>query len=615
MLEECSKYFNTDFNSISECQNAVILQLKSIENLKKNLIDVYEEIQTLTADFTFSEYIKKLEGKLHQYETQIDILENNVITQKNYRVSYCNRMVEWEKLYNKLPLYIRLFKFFPFIKRKIYNWVCINKNSEEIELFSGDLFLNEIQEKYRDKITLTDKQINEANKQMKIIEEEKEKINNDKAVILALNEKCINIINSFSQYNVDILRRNDEKEYTKRKQIILEGDVNKLNLLLDTTVRYIEFWLAVHYYECRWIQGEDLLTPKQRNTNIGNVMEKLYNRLAMVSPCMVMTFFMLPKQFKVYDNNNKKTYYMYNFIDLLIVDEAGQISPEIASASFSLAKKAVVVGDENQIPPVWGVNKALDISIALKHKVINSPNDFSILQESGLNSSQSSVMKVASYSCAYSKYDRGLFLCEHRRCYNEIVEYCNELIYKGLLQPLRGSGINSKNNPIKDLLPQMGYKEITVANSTKCGCSRCNEKEAKEIVDWLDKHYDAIVEKYQQADFNTKEQEILAIITPFTCQVTIIKKYLAHALKRYSKNVEVGTVHTFQGAERKVIILSTTYGSNDGCFFIYKNESLMNVAVSRAKDSFLIFGSRDCLCGSEKSASGLLKKHCNIQIN
>ena len=51
---------------------------------------------------------------------------------------------------------------------------------------------------------------------------------------------------------------------------------------------------------------------------------------------------------------NKSSERTYNFIDLLIVDEAGQISPEIGLPAFALAKKAVVVGDEQQIPPVWG---------------------------------------------------------------------------------------------------------------------------------------------------------------------------------------------------------------------------------------------------------------------
>lgn len=48
-------------------------------------------------------------------------------------------------------------------------------------------------------------------------------------------------------------------------------------------------------------------------------------------------------------------------------------------------------------------------------------------------------MKVAALSCAYNKYEHGMFLNEHRRCYDEIISYCNKLVYKGRLQPKRGS--------------------------------------------------------------------------------------------------------------------------------------------------------------------------------
>ena len=34
----------------------------------------------------------------------------------------------------------------------------------------------------------------------------------------------------------------------------------------------------------------------------------------------------------------------------------------------------------------------------------------------------------------------------------------------------------------------------------------------------------------------------------------------------------------------------------------------MNVAVSRAKDSFLVFGDKECLTGGEKTAAGFVEK-------
>lgn len=40
----------------------------------------------------------------------------------------------------------------------------------------------------------------------------------------------------------------------------------------------------------------------------------------------------------------------------MIVDESGQVSPELAVPSFSLAKQAILVGDIQQIEPVWSIS-------------------------------------------------------------------------------------------------------------------------------------------------------------------------------------------------------------------------------------------------------------------
>jgi len=313
---------------------------------------------------------------------------------------------------------------------------------------------------------------------------------------------------------------------------------------------------------------------------------------------------MVPSKFKVFNCNENKTYFLHNYIDLLIVDEAGQTSPEVAAASFSLAKRAIVVGDVYQIPPVWGIKKHLDVSLAMQAKVIDSKEEFLTLEQSGLNASQSSVMYVALHSCPYNKYDGGLFLSEHRRCYDEIISYCNELMYEGRLKPLRGKSTSNSKRPLDiTRYPIIGCYNIPTLHSKKEGSSRINRDEANAIVGWLENHYDELYNAYNGND-------VLAIITPFKAQGRVIKNALRKSNNEKIREIDVGTVHTFQGAERKIIIFSTTYGSEDSCYFINQNSNLMNVAVSRAKDAFWVFGSVDCLKAShEGSASNLLYKY------
>jgi hypothetical protein len=46
--------------------------------------------------------------------------------------------------------------------------------------------------------------------------------------------------------------------------------------------------------------------------------------------------------------------------DLLIVDEAGQAPPAIATGLFALARRALVVGDVEQLKPIWGIQSPQD---------------------------------------------------------------------------------------------------------------------------------------------------------------------------------------------------------------------------------------------------------------
>lgn len=173
----------------------------------------------------------------------------------------------------------------------------------------------------------------------------------------------------------------------------------------------------------------------------------------------------------------KLTY--YNYIDLLIVDEAGQVSPKIAACSFALAKKAVVVGDLHQISPVCNMSESLDYSLAKAAGVKKSEE----LTDLGLNASRSSVIHVASESCYYEKYNnRGLFLSEHRRCYNEIIDYSNQLVYQGKLEPKRGKGKEDDNYPLTDMqILHFAIKQIDTIASQAVAGSRYNKKEEVEI--------------------------------------------------------------------------------------------------------------------------------------
>lgn len=606
MLSECESYFNTRMTDTEECREALHNELRAVDDLRQRILNDFSNLIEETKGQTAAKYINDLHTKQEEINQRIEKLDRSIRDKRNFCKKCSERIGEWHAVYQGLSWYIRLLSFLPFYKTKILRLTQNFKNDNELLEFKDASTPNEIIELYHRKISSIENEIYdlrcniaELRQSIDNIEEEENRIT--KMLILCARD----IVNLEDKRSVYLIQNNTAIAAT---DFLIDLTLEELNNRLDVSARHVEFWLAVHYYECVWLSCKPL-SERQLETNIDTVVCDKLSRLAMLSPCMVMTFFMLPKQFRVY-NNDKGKYYLYDFIDLLIVDEAGQTSPEVAAAAFSLAKRAIVVGDEHQIPPVWGIKRPLDITLAMQSGVISKPKDFSELEECGLNTSQSSVMRVALRSCPYNKYDHGLFLSEHRRCYDEIIGYCNDLVYNKKLEALRGKGLEDKKRHLDaEKYPVIGYYNIHTPHSQKAGTSRINPDEANEIALWLQKHYNELCDAYE-----CEKKDILAIITPFKAQKKIIEKALREALGASAADIEIGTVHAFQGAERRIIIFSTTYGSEDDCYFIDHNNSLMNVAVSRAKDAFWVFGSIDCLKNhGEMSASGLLYKYISGQ--
>ncbi len=561
-LDQAQKLFpiTNEEKTISRYKKKIHENLLFINKIQNHLIDIIDELEKIVGNDEITEFINKKE----KYLQELDVQKKQIFERVNF----------WKDKYKKIPKIWKILNFMKRYKTKISNNLKLLMN--ENEEFENDIITIDIIENYY---------VNKVQSINEVIREEKEILEKVKRYKLNYNDE----LNNLQEWCVDL---------SIRKEIPSKDALDKW---LDKNTRYISFWLAVHYYEARWLEKEGMLTDKQKGTNYENVLRSFYQRLSLITPCLVMTFYMLPRQFEIYSYEENKDF-LYNFIDILIVDEAGQVSTEIGACSFALAKKSVVVGDEKQIKPVWGIDRPLDKSLAIQEKVINNEKEFTKLETYGLTSSNSSVMKVACKSCLYRKYDdRGLFLSEHRRCFNDIIKYCNELVYKNKLEPLR----EEKYQPI---LPKIGYHLIETKKSKKVGMSRINTIEATRIARWILENEKEIFEFYSVN--NVKRENILGVITPFKEQAKEIKRIFKTILPKYLNDlITIGTVHTFQGGERKIIILSTTYGSDDGCFFIDNNKNIMNVAVSRAEDSFLVFGDINCLKDEEKSPSGLLKKY------
>ncbi len=386
--------------------------------------------------------------------------------------------------------------------------------------------------------------------------------------------------------------------------------------LADTQIRFPAFLLATHYWEGCWLLDmakiDDLQKEKKR-TGAKSVQARWQRRMKL-TPCVVMTCYMLPQHMKTSEFAGKgKPFdqsYFYNLADLLIIDEAGQVLPEVAAASFALAKKALVIGDTEQIAPIWNSLATTDIGNMVEENILTGGTQEELIEayaavcETGKSAASGSVMKVAQFSSRYH-YDpdlaRGMYLYEHRRCFDNIIGYCNALCYHGKLQPKRGSEKET-------LLPAMGYLHIDGLGQQANSGSRYNTLEAETIGAWLAAHKAEIERHYAKP-----LHEVVGIVTPFSAQVNAIKKALLKQDINAGSDesaMTVGTVHSLQGAERAIVLFSPVYSKHEDGGFIDSDSSMLNVAVSRAKDSFLIFGDMDLFeIQPGSSPRGLLAKY------
>lgn len=342
-------------------------------------------------------------------------------------------------------------------------------------------------------------------------------------------------------------------------------------------LRYLLFLLAGRYWEGRWLLEMSKLLRSGQSLHAQNraACAARLRRFSMITPCMVATFYQAPKVISFWDQEAQQELPLVSFLDLLIVDEAGQVSPEVGAASFALAQRALVVGDIHQIEPVWSILPIVDFA-NLQACGINLPKDDESEDAASFRACRGSVMLLARRATTLTcEGERGLFLSEHRRCVPAVIRFCNELVYGGRLQALRPAQSNS--------LPALGWAHITSpANSD--GGSRINLGEAQVIADWIDRH-----RRQLEGHYGRPIAEIVAVITPFVAQKGVLDNAF-RALKL--TGVQAGTVHAFQGAERPLVLFSSVYSLEEApkSLFFDSGPNLLNVAVSRAKDSFLVFG-------------------------
>lgn len=234
-------------------------------------------------------------------------------------------------------------------------------------------------------------------------------------------------------------------------------------------------------------------------------------------------------------------------VDVLIVDEAGQLALADALAASTSAKNIVLLGDPLQLPQVaLAVHPGSGGSSVLEHVL---GDDVTLAP------------------------DRGVFLTQTRRMHPDVCTFISEEIYEGRL----------KSHPDCARQDTQFGTGLRWLEAQHAGRSTESIEEAQLVATeigrllgtpWVDQHGNT--SPLAAADF--------MVVAPYNDQVALLRETLDADVR--TRGTAVGTVDKFQGREAAVVFFTMTTSSPDdmprGAEFLFSRNRL-NVAISRAR--------------------------------
>lgn len=244
--------------------------------------------------------------------------------------------------------------------------------------------------------------------------------------------------------------------------------------------------------------------------------------------------------------------------DVIIIDEAGQLSIPLAIAAMVKGSKFIFIGDHKQLPPIIAENHT---DLVFQKSIFEHLHQF----------------------------DAGIMLDITYRMNKWINEFPSKQFYKGKLTPDKNNETWLIDTPYEfdkheEILsaekPEVLYCHYHESNESR------SEYEAEIIADFIEEYLE------QEID-----PENIAILTPFRAQVRQIKKVLARLsdYSEYKEKLFIDTVERIQGQERDIVIfsLATTNpikAMQRASFFF--NPNRFNVAITRSRKKRIVIGNK-----------------------
>lgn len=264
-------------------------------------------------------------------------------------------------------------------------------------------------------------------------------------------------------------------------------------------------------------------------------------------------------------------------IGWLLIDEAGQTSPQYAAGAIWRAQRVVAVGDPLQLQPVVTIPQKAQRDIATAYGVSETwiPPQASV---------QTLADRVSRYGTTLRHGEQRVWvsapLTVHRRCDDPMFTLCNDIAYNGIMvngvkrrldDPDRPDPFDCPSGPV--IAPSHRVDEPAVTRG-----SHLQENQIARLENAL---------AYLR-NSGIPLTDVIAI-SPFRA----VADRLA-TLSRAYPGLRAGTIHTAQGREASVVflVLGGDPGAPGAKAWASSTVNLVNVAASRAQRRLYVIGDR-----------------------
>lgn len=296
------------------------------------------------------------------------------------------------------------------------------------------------------------------------------------------------------------------------------------------------------------------LQKRQRHLPVRKLLEQIPRLLRLLKPCLLMS----PLSVAQYLRASKDPY------DIVVFDEASQITPWDALGALARGRSAVIVGDPKQLPPTSFFQRGSD----------SEEPDESLDLESILD------------ECLAARLPCKRLGWHYRSRHESLITFSNHRYYGNSLLTFPSTS------------QRMAVKHLHVADGHyDTGKSRTNKKEAERVVA-------EVVERLTDPE---RRSQSLGVVTFSITQQRLIEELLdkERAAKPelepwFSDSVDepvfVKNLESVQGDERDIIIFALGYGPdlqgrvsmNFGPLNRDGGQRRLNVAITRAREEVLV---------------------------